>query len=67
MNEGASDQASPGQLPLTENPTNRHQSQRESDMEQREVETYEHSMTNVEGTPVEEDAGEERNDFEGDV
>lgn len=23
-------------------------------------------MTNVEGTPVEEDTGEERNDFEGD-
>ena len=35
-------------------------------MEQREVVIDEHSMTNVEGTPVEEDAGEERNDSEGD-
>jgi hypothetical protein len=66
VNEGTSDQVSPGQLPPTENPTNRHQSQQELDMEQREVVTDEHSVTNVEETPIEEDAGEERNDFEGD-
>ena len=34
-------------------------------MECREVVTDEHSVTNVEGTPIEEDAGEERNNSEG--
>lgn len=63
VNEGTSDRASQGQLPLTE--MNRHQSQRESDMEQREVVTDEHSVTNVEGAPIEEDTGEEINHFEG--